>query len=154
MKDLQNICKIAVVQAEPVLFDKTACLNKALSLIKESTEHGARLVVFPELFIPGYPFGMNFGFRTGSRSQGGREDWKRYYDQSILLDGTEIELLADAAVKDGIYLSMGYSERDPVSGTLYNSNVMISPDRKIYNHRKLRPTGSERVIFTKYQRQC
>ena len=74
MKNLRNECKIAVVQAEPIMFDKDACMKKAMSLIEECAANGAELIVFPELFIPGYPFGMNFGFATGCRSQKGRED--------------------------------------------------------------------------------
>lgn len=147
MKNIKNTCKIAVVQAEPVMFDMPACLDKALALIKEAAERGAELIVFPELFIPGYPFGMNFGFRTGCRSSLGRIDWKRYHDNSILYGGREMGLLTDAAKKYGVFLSMGYSERDAVNGTLYNSNVMISPDGKMLNHRKLKPTGSERVVW-------
>ena len=147
MKNIKNTCKIAVVQAEPVMFDMPACLDKALGLIKEAAERGAELIVFPELFIPGYPFGMNFGFRTGCRSAKGRIDWKRYHDNSILFGGREMELLVDAAKKYGVYLSMGYSERDAVNGTLYNSNVMISPDGEMLNHRKLKPTGSERLVW-------
>ena len=147
MKTLKDTCRIAVVQAEPVMFDKDACLDKALDLIGKCAENGAELIVFPELFIPGYTYGMNFGFTTGSRTQKGREDWKRYYDNSILASGEEIGALSDAAKKYGIYLSMGYSERDEVTGTLYNSNVMIAPDGTAMNHRKLKPTGSERLIF-------
>ena len=147
MKTLKDTCRIAVVQAEPVMFDKDACLDKALDLIGKCAENGAELIVFPELFIPGYTYGMNFGFTTGSRTQKGREDWKRYYDNSILASGEEIGALSDAAKKYGVYLSMGYSERDEVTGTLYNSNVMIAPDGTAMNHRKLKPTGSERLIF-------
>ena len=50
MKDLQKSCKIAVVQAAPVLFDKKACVEKAVALIKECAENKAELIVFPELF--------------------------------------------------------------------------------------------------------
>ena len=74
MRTLKDTCRIAVVQAEPVLFDKDACLEKAIGLIQESVRNGAELIVFPELFIPGYPFGMNFGFATGRRTKEGRED--------------------------------------------------------------------------------
>lgn len=147
MKNLSNECKIAVVQAEPVMFDKDACMKKAMSLIEECAANGAELIVFPELFIPGYPFGMNFGFATGCRSQKGREDWKQYHDNSILADGEEMQTLIKAAKDNNVYLSMGYSERDAVNGTLYNSNMMISPDGTALNHRKLKPTGSERVVW-------
>lgn len=147
MKTLQSPCRIAVVQAAPVLFDKNACLAKALRLIDEAAAHGAELIVFPELFIPGYPYGMTFGFTVGSRTEEGRRDWKRYYDASILVPGPETDALAEAAKRHGIYLSMGISERDAVTATLYNSNIFISPEGTVMNHRKLKPTGSERVVW-------
>ena len=147
MKDLKDTCKLAVVQAAPVMFDKTACIEKALKLINECTANGAELIVFPELFIPGYPYGMTFGFRVGSRNADGRKDWKVYYDNSILANGPEMQQLIEKAKEQGIYLSFGYSERDAVTGTLYNSNMMIAPDGTAMNHRKLKPTGSERVVW-------
>lgn len=147
MKDIADKCRIAVVQAEPVMFDKDGCLHKAIDLINKAAQNGAELIVFPELFIPGYPFGLNFGFTMGSRSKKGREDWKRYYDNSILADGPEMQQLIDIAKKKKVYLSLGYSERDGINGTLYNSNIMISPDGSFMNHRKLKPTGSERVLW-------
>jgi len=147
MRDMKDICRIAVVQAAPVMFDKKACLNKAISLIKECAENKAELIVFPELFIPGYPYGMTFGFTVGSRTQHGREDWKYYYDNSILVPGEETEILSQTAKKYGVYISIGVSERDNTTATLYNSNLMISPDGQVVNHRKLKPTGSERVVW-------
>lgn len=147
MKDLKDTCKLVVVQAAPVMFDKTACIEKALKLINECTANGAELIVFPELFIPGYPYGMTFGFRVGSRNADGRKDWKVYYDNSILANGPEMQQLIEKAKEQGIYLSIGYSERDAVTGTLYNSNMMIAPDGTAMNHRKLKPTGSERVVW-------
>lgn len=147
MKNLENQCRIAVVQAEPVMFDKDACLKKALRLIEEAASMNAELIVFPELFIPGYPYGLTFGYTVGSRTVDGRADWKLYYDNSMLWDGEEAQALAEKAKALGIYLSIGYSERDAVTGTLYNSNLMISPEGEILNHRKLKPTGSERVVW-------
>ena len=55
MKDLNSHCRLAIVQAAPVMFDKDACLAKALRLIEEAAQNGAELIVFPELFLPGYP---------------------------------------------------------------------------------------------------
>ena len=147
MRELKNACRVAVVQATPVMFDKGKCLEKALRLIDECADNGAELIVFPELFIPGYPFGMTFALTAGSRKATGREDWKMYYDNSLLTDGTEIRRLIRRAKERGVYLSMGYSERDAVTGTLYNSNMMIAPDGTAMNHRKLKPTGSERVVW-------
>ena len=147
MKDLQDVCKIALVQAEPVLFDKDASTEKALSYIEEAAGKGAELIVFPELFIPGYPVGMNFGFSVGKRQENGRADWKKYYDASVVADGAEFDKLAEAAKRTGTYISIGFSERDPVSGTLYNSNAIFEPNGDYKVHRKLKPTGSERLVW-------
>jgi len=147
MKDINNTCRVALVQAEPVMFDKAASLNKALRFIEEAAAENADLIVFPELFIPGYPIGMNFGFSMGKRTEAGRKDWKRYYDASVVAGGSEFDQLADAAKKAGAYISIGFSERDAVGGTLYNSNVIFEPDGAYKVHRKLKPTGSERVVW-------
>jgi len=71
MKDLKPTCRVAVIQAAPLLFRKDACVEKAVSLILEAARLQAELIVFPELFIPGYPFGMTFGFTVGHRDEGG-----------------------------------------------------------------------------------
>ena len=98
MRDLKNTCRVAVVQATPVMFRKDKCLEKALRLIDEAAGEGAELIVFPELFIPGYPYGMTFGFTVGSRRADGRQDWKQYYDNSLLADGPEMQQLSYSGV--------------------------------------------------------
>ena len=147
MRDMEKVCRIAVVQATPVMFDSGRSLQKTLELIDRCAVDGAELIVFPELFIPGYPYGMTFGYTVGSRTAAGRADWKAYYDNSILADGEEMRRLTESAKRNGVYLSLGYSERDSVTATLYNSNIMISPSGETMNHRKLKPTGSERVVW-------
>ena len=147
MKDLRSICKIALVQAEPLMFDKAASLQKALDYIEQAAANQPDLIVFPELFIPGYPIGMNFGFSMGKRTEAGRADWKRYYDASVVAGEAEFLALADAAQKANAYISLGFSERDAVGGTLYNSNVIFEPDGTWKVHRKLKPTGTERLVW-------
>ena len=71
MKDIKNTCKIALVQAEPVMFNKSASLKKTLQYISEAASQKPDLIVFPELFIPGYPFGMNFGFSMENEARRG-----------------------------------------------------------------------------------
>ncbi len=86
---------------------------------------------------------MTFGYTVGSRTAAGRQDWKLYYDNSILVPGPETELLGQAAQEVRAYVSIGVSERDSVSATLYNSNLVFSPTGALLNvHRKLKPTGS------------
>ena len=148
MKPLKPTCRLAVIQAEPKLFDKAAGLQQTLVFIRRAAAQGAELIVFPELFIPGYPFGMNFGFSTGKRTPEGRADWQRYYEASILVPGPETEALGAAAKEAGAWVSIGVSERDALTGTLYNSNLIFSPEGEVAScHRKLKPTGSERVVW-------
>ena len=147
MRDLACTCRVAVIQAEPVLFNKEASLQKALNYIREAGSKHAELIVFPELFIPGYPVGMNFGFSVGKRTEPGRADWKRYYDASLVAGEEEFRLLAQAAAEAKAFVSIGFSERDAVIGTLYNSNAIFTPDGSWQIHRKLKPTGSERLVW-------
>ena len=148
MRDLEKkTCRIGLVQAEPVLFNKKASLEKAMGYIDEAAKNGAELIVFPELFIPGYPVGMNFGFSVGKRTEPGREDWKRYYDASVVAGAEEFMQIAEAARRTGTFISIGFSERDAVGGTLYNSNAIFEPDGSYKVHRKLKPTGSERLVW-------
>ena len=84
----------------------------------------------------------------GSRNSNGRVDWKRYYDNSILIPGNETEKLSAAARKAGAYVSIGVSERCEETATLYNTNIFFSPNGELSTvHRKLKPTGSERVVW-------
>lgn len=148
MKDFEKNCKLALVQAEPVMFNKELGTAKVIQLIEEAAESEANLIVFPELFIPGYPAGMNFGFSVGKRTEKGRKEWKKYYDNSCVIPGAETEKIGQAAKVAQAYVSIGISERDQLTDTLYNSNVIFSPAGEIVAvHRKLKPTGSERVVW-------
>ena len=148
MKDLKDTCRVAVVQCAPVMFDKKAGTEKMVELIREAGKNGAELIVFPELIIPCYPYGMTFGYTVGSRDKVGRLDWKRYYDNSLCVPGPETELLGQAAKEVHAYVSIGVSERGEDSATLYNSNLVFSPEGELLNvHRKLKPTGAERLVY-------
>lgn len=148
MEITQPTCKIALIQAEPVLFDKAAGVTKVIRLIEEAAQSQAELLVFPELFIPGYPFGMNFGFSVGQRNSIGRAQWKHYYDHSLLIPGEETAVIGAAAKAANAFVSIGVSERDRSTDTLYNSNIIFAPTGEIAAvHRKLKPTGSERVVW-------
>jgi nitrilase len=142
--------RVALIQSAPVLFDKASSLQKIESWTKEAARQGAQLVVFPEAFIPGYPRGLYLGTRVGSRNADGRQDWARYWENSIDIPGEDTEILGQIASEAGVYLAVGAIERDnEFSGaTLYNSIVYIGPEGLVLGtHRKLMPTGSERLLW-------
>src|SRR6185369_17219331 len=88
---------VAVVQAGSVLFDRDASVAKAERLVADAAGSGARLVVFPEAFIGGYPKGADFGARVGSRSPEGRKEFRRYFEGAIDVPGPATDRLAAAA---------------------------------------------------------
>ncbi len=142
--------KVAVVQAASVLFDKAESIKKACQLVKEAGNEGSEIVLLPEAFIPAYPRGFTFGMKIGNRNEEGRALWKRYWDNAIDTSGSEVASLGKAAKDAGVYMSIGVIERDGESGgeTLYCSMLYFSPEGNLIGkHRKLKPTGSERLIW-------
>jgi nitrilase len=149
MADAPNSVKVAVVQAAPVLFDRDATIEKTRRLAEEVRATGARLVLFPEAFVPAYPRGLGFGMVVGSRSDPGRRLWERYRDNAVDVPSAETEKLGAAARSAQAYLAVGVIERDAVSGgTLYCTLLYFGPDGQLLGkHRKLKPTGAERLIW-------
>lgn len=142
--------KAAVVQAAPVLFDKDATIEKACRLIREAGANGAGIILLPEAFVPAYPRGFSFGMVVGSRSVAGRSLWKRYWDHAIEIPGQELKTLGKAAKEAGAYVAIGVIERDSEfsRGTLYCTLIYFDPDGNFMGkHRKLKPTGAERLIW-------
>ncbi|WP_019153588.1 carbon-nitrogen hydrolase family protein [Robertmurraya massiliosenegalensis] len=142
--------RVAVIQAAPIIMNRDATIEKAVSLIKSAGESGAQIVVFPEAFIPAYPRGLSFGTVIGNRTEEGRKDWYRYWENSITVPGEETEQLGEAAREAGVYLIMGVTERDQEysGGTLYCSVIFIGPDGSLMGkHRKLKPTAAERIVW-------
>jgi nitrilase len=150
MGDTLPKVRVAVVQAAPVLFDREASLKKACQLAAQAAAQGARLIIFPEAFIPAYPRGLGFGTVVGSRSQAGRQTWERYWANSVDVPGPATEVLGAAAREAGAYLAVGVIERDAQfsRGTLYCTLLYFDPaGQLIGKHRKLKPTGAERLIW-------
>lgn len=142
--------RVAVVQAAPVLLDRDATVAKAALLTDEAAAAGARLVLFPEAFVPAYPRELSFGTVVGRRSAAGRAVYQRYWDQSVDVPGPATELLGAAARRSGVHLAIGVIERArrEKGATLYCTILYFGPDGSLLGkHRKLKPTGSERVIW-------
>jgi len=142
--------KVAVVQAAPVLFEREATVEKTSLLTQEAAKEGAEFILFPEAFIPAYPRGLSFGMVVGSRTPEGRRLWQRYWDNAVEIPGPATEPLSAAVRKAGVYMAVGVIERDSEfsGGTLYCTLLYFGPDGHIMGkHRKLKPTGSERLIW-------
>jgi nitrilase len=150
MADLCKQVTVAVVQAAPVLFDRDATVEKACRLVRDAAAQGAELVLLPESFIPAYPRGLSFGTVVGSRSPEGRKTWERYWAHSVEVPGPATEALCAAAREAGVFVAAGITERESQTsrGTLYCSLLYIGPDGGLLGvHRKLKPTGSERLVW-------
>jgi nitrilase len=148
-KDHFPVIYAAVIQAAPVLFDSEATLAKAQRLIAEAASQGANLILFPEAFIPAYPRGLTFGTVVGHRTPIGRKTWQVYWANSVDIPGPVTEALGVAARQARAHVAIGVIERATHSrGTLYCSLLYFAPDgRLLAKHRKLKPTGAERLIW-------
>jgi nitrilase len=138
------------VQAAPVLFDREATIRKACGLAAEAAREGARLILFPEAFVPAYPRGLGFGTVVGSRTPAGRQLWQAYWANAVEVPGPATQALGEAARQASAYLAIGVIERDQATsrGTLYCTLLYFGPDgRLLGTHRKLRPTAAERLIW-------
>ncbi|MDP9473770.1 MAG: nitrilase, partial [Chloroflexota bacterium] len=138
--------RAAVVQAASVAFDRERTLEKAGDLLADAARRGARVVVFPEAFVSGYPRGAQFGTTVGARTDAGREEYRRYWASAVDVPGTTVNALGELARENGVYLVIGVIERE--GGTLYCTVLFFAPSgRYLGKHRKLMPTGSERLIW-------
>lgn len=136
----------AVVQVGTPLFDTPKTIEKLGDWTAKAAAEKAQLVVFPEAFVGGYPKGIDFGVRLGSRSDEGRDDFRRYYDSAIDVSGPEVMQIGEIAAKNNTNLVVGVIERD--GGTLYCTALYFSADGTLLGkHRKLMPTALERVVW-------
>ena len=135
---------VAAVQAAYILMDQRACLDKAVTLLHQAADAGARIVVFPEVYIPGTPIWID------SRPiWDGDEDWyAMLVDQAVVVPGPITEARGGAARASGSYVVIGVQEREPHGTTLYNTTLYFGSDGDLLGkHRKLMPTGSERTVW-------
>jgi nitrilase len=138
--------KVAVVQAGSVLFGTSATLRKMAQFAGDAARDGAKLIVFPEAFVGGYPKGVTFGAHVGSRSAEGRDLFRRYFESAIAVPGLETTAIGEIAAKHRAHIVTGVIERD--GGTLYCSVLHFDDTGALINRRrKLMPTASERLIW-------
>jgi aliphatic nitrilase len=139
---VQHPCyRAAAIQAAPAFLDLDAGVDKAIALIAEAAGNGARLVAFPETWLPGYPW-----FIWLDSPAWGLGFFQRYHDNSLVYGSPPADRLAAAAAEHQVTVVMGLSERQ--AGSLYIAQWIIGPDgATIARRRKLKPTHVERTVF-------
>lgn len=138
--------RVAVVQAASVAFDRDATLERVAGLARDAAASGARLAVFPEAFVGGYPKGADFEVRVGRRTAAGREWFRRYHESAVDVPGPAVDRLGAIARENDLTLVIGVVER--AGATLYCTILFIGADGSLLGkHRKVMPTAMERVIW-------
>jgi nitrilase len=141
--------QVACIQAESVAFDRDATIDKLAALTGEAAAGGAKLVVFPETFISGYPFSRWARTFAAWDDPRAREAFSLIASSALELPGPDFDRLGAIAWDAGVVLAVGATERDPERpGTLYNSLLVFGSDGQLLiHHRKLVPTNHERLIW-------
>lgn len=137
--------RVAACHASPIFLSARQTTDKAISLIHQAVEHKANLVIFPETYIPAFPIWSALRAPTENHDL-----FKRMAQESVYVDGEEIDAIRSTAKKLDVMVSVGFSERvRSSSATLFNSNIIIGRDGEILvHHRKLMPTFFEKLTWS------
>ncbi len=129
------------MQLSPDLDTPGGTLQRVLEAIDEAAAKGAQLVVFPETFVPYYPY---FSFVKAPVTQGA--DHLRLYERAVVVPGPATQAVGERARARGVVVVLGVNERD--HGSLYNTQLVFDADgRLVLKRRKLTPTYHERMIW-------
>ena len=149
MTDISPV-RVAAVQAAACPFDTNRAVEIVCSMTAEAAKEGAKLILFPEAYVGGYPWGLAFGTAVGGRSEVGRRAFGRYWESAIDVPGPEVERMCQVAADFGVWLCVGVIERDSTysTGTLFCTLLYFGPNGELLGkHRKLKPTAAERLIW-------
>ena len=140
---------VACAQVEPVVFDRDASVEKLARTAAEAAAKGARIVVFPEAFLPAYPSSAWAKALAGWEDDGAKEAFALLAREAVEVPGPAERRLGEIAREHELWLVTGVTERDPAHpGTLYNSLLYHGPDGALaLRHRKLVPTNHERLVW-------
>jgi aliphatic nitrilase len=145
MADAYGTVKVAAVQAASVFLDREGSTEKACRLIREAGRQGARVIAFPEGFIPAHPVWYHHHAATGAVAN---KLAVELFKNSVEIPGPETDALCAAARDANAYVVMGVCEKIPNTlGTMFNSQLYIGPDGAlIRKHQKIMPTVGERLV--------
>lgn len=148
MVDILPTIKAAAVQAEPVVLDREATVEKACQLILETAANGAQLIIFPELFIPTYINAAVWGRGLASfGTANAKRAWSRLWQNSVEIPSHTTDRLSKTARDANAVVAIGLHERESESRSLYNTLLFLNSDGTLLGkHRKLMPTNHERMV--------
>jgi nitrilase len=149
MEVVRSPVKVACVQAEPVILDREATIDRLGELAAEAGAAGAELVVFPEAFIPAYPSSSWAKFLAGWGDERAKAAFALLARESVEVPGPASDRMAEVAREHGVWLVVGVTEIERERpGTLYNTLLYYSPEGELaLKHRKLMPTNHERLVW-------
>jgi predicted amidohydrolase len=138
--------KAAAVQTSPVFLNREATVDKACELMREASRNGAKLVAFPETFVPGYPYWIWLDSPLKHN-----EFFSRLFKEAVEIPSPVTDKLCRAAKAADIYVVIGVNEKVPVNmGTMWNTNLVIDRQGIILGkHRKLVPTFAEKMVWSR-----
>lgn len=148
IKKMDNTIKVAAAQVSPVFLNKSETIVKACKAIEEAAANGAKLIVFPEAFIPGYPDWV--WLIPNSKGADLNKLFVELVENSVSVPDNATDLLCEAAKKNSINVVIGMNERNTESSnsSIFNSMLFIDDSGEIIGkHRKLMPTGGERLVW-------
>jgi len=138
---MANTIKVAAAQIRPVLFSLEGSVQRVLSAMEEAADQGVELIVFPETFLPYYPY---FSFVEPAVLMG--RSHLALYEQAVSVPGPVTDQIGAAARQYGMHVLLGVNERD--GGSLYNTQLLIDAAGEIVlRRRKITPTYHERMVW-------
>lgn len=142
-----NRLRVAAVQAAPVFGDLDASLTRAEQLVADAAGKGARFVVFPETWLPGYPAWLDVARDAALWDHPPvKKLFAALHANSVEIPGPVVDRLGACAREHGVVLNMSVHERE--RGTLYNTMLTFDADGTLsLAHRKLMPTYTERLVW-------
>jgi len=143
--ETKKLIKVSAVHAAPVYLDKDKTTKKIIEFIIKASKENSKIVVFPETYLPGFPI-----WNALDTPINNHEFFVQYQKNSVEIGGNEIKNIAEAAKKNHIIVSLGFSEKvNYSSGCLFNSNILIDEKGEIkVHHRKMVPTFFEKLTWS------
>jgi nitrilase len=146
---MEATVRVACIQAEPVVLDREATIDKLERLAAEAAGERAQLLVFPEAFVPAYPSSRWARAFAGWAEPGAKEAFAMLAREAVAVPGPAEARIGAAARANGVWIVTGVTEVDPERpSTLYNTLLYHAPDGTLVErHRKLVPTNHERLVW-------